>query len=74
MQIIQSWSWANAATSPPIYVSDLQGDLNSLPVACLRSVTLQLIFADYLQIQLIFADHLHIQLIFADHLYSTGQK
>ena len=37
---------------PPIYVHDLQGDLNSLPVACLCSVTLQLIFADHLLIQL----------------------
>ena len=35
---------------------DLQGDVNSLSVACLGSVTLQLIFADHLHIQLIFAD------------------
>ena len=43
---------------PPIYVCDLQGDLNSLPLACLclPSVTLQLIFANHLHIQLIFAD------------------
>ena len=39
----------------PIYVHGLQGDLNSLPVACLYSVTLQLIFADHLHIRLIFA-------------------
>ena len=40
----------------PIYVHDLHGDLNTLPVACLHSVTLQLMFVDRLHIQLVYAD------------------
>ena len=43
-----------AVPPPPICVCDLQDDLNSLPVAHLSSVTLQLIFAEHLHIQLIF--------------------
>ena len=44
-------------TVTPIYVPDLWGDLNSsVLVACLRFVTLQLIFTYHLHIQLISED------------------